>query len=82
VTPVRKSLMVSFWLVLVVAACGDTTGPLSDASAAAQPAATAASTARTSASTSKTYRPNGADTLNGPGGVTMVKHSSNYAVAF
>ena len=85
-TPVRKSSMISFLLVLLVTACGETTGPLSDASAAAVPAATAASTAPSGASQAKTtsYRPNKTDLqgLNGPGGITMVKHSSNYAVAF
>ena len=87
VTPVRKSLMISFLLVVLAAACGDTTGPLSDAQAG-MPATmtTSSSTAPNSAAKSRpTYsRPNqnGSQDLNGPDGIQMVKHSSNYAVAF
>ena len=89
VTPVRKSAMTSFLLVLLIAACGDTTGPQSVASPAARPVVTTVSApaptgASKSTSTSTSYRPNKADSqgIKGPNAINMVKHSSNYAVAF
>jgi len=90
--------MISFLLMLIVAACGETTGPLSVASPAAGPVITTVSVpAPTSAAESKsvTYRPNQADSQGATyrpnqadsqgmkaPAITKVKHSSNYAVAF
>ena len=83
--------MTSFLLVLLIAACGDTTGPQSVASPAARPVVTTVSapapssaSKSTSTSPSTSYRPNKADSqgIKGPNAINMVKHSSNYAVAF
>lgn len=78
--------MTSFLLVLLIAACGEATGPQPVASAAGPVVTTVAAPAPTSASksTSTSYRPNKADSqgIKNPNAINMVRHSSNYAVAF
>jgi hypothetical protein len=78
--------MTSFLLVLLIAACGEATGPQPVASAPGPVITTVATPAPTSASksTSTSYRPNKADSqgVKDPNAITAVKHSSNYAVAF